>query len=83
MGWSAAEAFYQENRDWLDSPEEAYEHLYGRSGKQAKRKNRCPICNKRMRSESGILDHLRDYHKNAKGAEAIRVLHAPQPTQEE
>jgi hypothetical protein len=64
MGWGAAQAFYEENSEWLDSPEDAYEALYGPTDKPAKRKRKhaCDKCGKRFKSASARDHHHRDVH---------------------
>ena len=64
MGWGAAQAFYEENRSWCSSIEEAYECLYGSRGKprEGPPKNKCQLCGKRLRSARGLRDHMRDKH---------------------
>lgn len=64
MGWGAAYAFYEENRAWLNSPEEAYELLYPHrvSDKSGFQRSRCPLCNKRLTNRRGVEDHLQAVH---------------------
>lgn len=76
MGVEAARQFYRENRDWLNSVDEAFEFLYGRERPYVEPKLRggrwCPVCGKRLKSPAGVRDHLKDYHKSEKAAEALR-----------
>lgn len=77
MGWGAADAFYEANRSWLESPEDAYDVLYG--GRDEPRQNRkphkCAICGKRFRSEQGAQAHLTSFH-----ARRLRAMAAREPT---
>ncbi len=61
MGWGAAQAFYEENAEWLDNVEDAYEALYGRT-ENKRPKNRCDLCGKRLKNARGLRDHMRDKH---------------------
>lgn len=63
MGWGAADAFYQSNRAWLDSVEDAYDVLYGGGGMSNSSKRRCPICGNRSRDAKAVVRHMRLTHK--------------------
>ena len=71
MGWGAAQAFYEENSGWLDSPEDAYEVLYGKEDRptKTKRKHACEKCGNRFRSASARDQHFRDVHAKKREAE--------------
>ncbi len=66
MGWGAAHAYYEENSDWLDSVEDAYDTLYPRrTQKQTNPKKwkwGCHLCGKKTTREHALRDHLRDKH---------------------
>ena len=70
MGWGAAQAYYEENSGWLDSPEDAYEVLYGREDKptKTKRKYACEKCGKRFKSAAARDHHHRDLHQKEDSA---------------
>jgi hypothetical protein len=53
--------FYQEYDAEVDKP-------------KAVSKSRCPICNKRLANKGGVINHVKDAHKNAKGAAALLAL---------
>jgi len=77
MGWGAAQAYYEENSDWLDSVEDAYDVLYPSRADAPKNKATCPLCGRGMKSYAALRDHLRNYHRNAKGRKALAELDAP------
>lgn len=63
MGWGAAYAFYNQNRDWLDDPQDAHDILYGgRKKPKALKMRLCPICHKGLTTDAGRRMHMRDVH---------------------
>lgn len=65
MGWGAAQAFYEENKSWLDSPEDAYECLYGKPKTEKRPSSKshvCAKCEKRFRKQYSLTQHMRDAH---------------------
>ncbi|MCP5018393.1 MAG: hypothetical protein GY938_24415 [Ketobacter sp.] len=67
MGWGAAQQYYEDNSDWLNNPEEAYEVLYGSSRKPKKTKQqkslkpfKCRVCKKGFYDKSARRQHIRD-----------------------
>lgn len=63
MGWGAAYALFEECGDWLDSPDDAYAMLYGDPDKPAKKRtHRCPHCGRKLKSQAGRDQHIRDVH---------------------
>jgi len=65
MGWGAAQQFYEDNSAWVDSPEQAYEILYGKADRPAKKKPACGLCGRKFRSKRALTDHMRDRHEKA------------------
>ena len=63
MGWGAAYALAEETGGALGGPDEVYEMLYGRDeNKPPRRKHKCKSCGKKMRTQKGLSDHMRDKH---------------------
>lgn len=69
MGIGAAIAYYEENSDWLDSPEQAFEVLYGHRNKASCKKHACPRCGRKFKSNRAVDDHMRDTGHAQKGGE--------------
>ncbi|WP_170759929.1 hypothetical protein [Ruegeria lacuscaerulensis] len=74
MGEGAALQFYLDNQSWIDSPEQAYEILYPQRkvDRSKSQKTRCPRCKRRFKSGVGVLQHMRDVHRDNKGVTAAR-----------
>lgn len=73
MGWGAAQAFYEENSSWLDSPEDAYEALYGNEPSNSS-KRKCPLCGKKFGGPNAVRNHLSsEFHKPDKAEIALKA----------
>lgn len=56
-------AFYEENSSWLDSPEDAYNVLYGRYDVKKSQKHKCDICGKKCKNVEGVAAHKAAKHR--------------------
>jgi|GEM_PF-2874914 len=73
MGYGAAMALAEEWSDWCDGPDEAYEILYGRSGRKADGIERitCPVCDKKLKGVDGVIAHAEAKH--TKSCHAVNI----------
>ncbi len=75
MGYAAATAYYKENNSWLDSPEDAYDFLYGSDLDFPEKKSdtrKCPLCGRKLKSKAGVIAHLKSgHHKKEKAERAL------------
>jgi hypothetical protein len=81
MGEYAQAAIWAEmnGMEFSDMSGEDFANFYDEYDREAlapdfKAKTRCPLCNKRLKSRLGVRSHLKDFHKNAKGAAALAAL---------